>query len=275
VQDAQSGILISTNVLAFAGDGHNTPGVSAAYGVTYSTNAGQTWIDASTVTTMNGGNVIVAGATNLRGMAVYNGKLYVTDGRTARSIRAWTQHLERRQQRSGRRRQRHTAADVYNGRLYAADGAGKSGGAPTRRSWTQSNNNTAVSTTTLLSLAVFNGRLFAGDQGGRVFVSTDATNGARPRWRRPNFGQGPTQQVGGSIWSLAAFNGRFFAGDSLGRVFITVDGSTWNYSNGLTARRRQRRHGDGFLRRQARRRGFDDGQGVREHERRYWNTGVR
>ena len=80
VQDAQSGLVVSTIALAFAGDGHNNPGTTAGFGVIYSTNAGQTWIDASTMTAVNNGLAVVSGASQLRGMAVFNGRLYVADG---------------------------------------------------------------------------------------------------------------------------------------------------------------------------------------------------
>ncbi|MCX5787219.1 MAG: hypothetical protein NTX64_01730 [Elusimicrobia bacterium] len=235
VQDLQSGLVLSTYVVAFAGDGHDNPGVASAYGVTYSTNAGQTWIDASTVTAMNGGNVVVAGAANLRGMTVYNGRLYLADGTSGKvysSADGNTWSAAKGGSPVGTNGIRPLI--TYLGRLYAADGTGKIWwSADNGTSWTQSNNNTAVSTTVFLSMAVFNGRLYAGDLGGRVFVSTDGN-----QWNATLTGGGalvggfPGQQIGGAIWSLGAFNGRVFAGDNLGRVFASVDGSTWSYTNG-------------------------------------------
>ncbi|MCX5787220.1 MAG: hypothetical protein NTX64_01735 [Elusimicrobia bacterium] len=233
VQDALSGLVVSTNVLAFAGDGHDNPGVTGAFGVSYSTNGGQTWVDASTVTSMSNGAVIYTGppsnASQLRGLAVAGGKIFAVDGANgliyvSADGNSWSRSnsLNGYVAPGGTLRPLLVAA---NGRIYTGDHVGRifvtaNGGS----SWSQSNNSVAVGTSAILSLASFNGRLFAGDFAGRVYVSSDGTT-----WTAAS----TNAVVGtGAIWSLAAFNGRLFAGDSLGRVFASVDGATWAYTNG-------------------------------------------
>ncbi|MCX5787236.1 MAG: hypothetical protein NTX64_01825, partial [Elusimicrobia bacterium] len=238
VQDAGSGLVVSTVTLPFAGDGHGDPNVTGGYGVIYSTNAGQTWIDASTITTANYGNTIFVGASQLRGLAVVGDKIFATDGGNGKVY--WSADgfnwnaTNSGIAPGGLLRPLLVAA---NGRIYTGDNAGKiwvtaNGGT----SWSASNNNLAVATSAILSLASFNSRLYAGDLSGRVYVSTDGNS-----WTATLVGGGvllngfPSQQVGGAIQALAAFNGRLYAGDNKGQIFTTVDGSTWNYSNGYGA----------------------------------------
>ncbi|MCX5786925.1 MAG: hypothetical protein NTX64_00220, partial [Elusimicrobia bacterium] len=236
VQDATSGLVVSTNVVAFAGDGHNNPGVTAGFGVIYSTNAGQTWIDASTITSLNSGNFIVAGATQLRGMAVFNNNLYVADGVSGRVYSSpdgitWSATNSNTPVGAGGAGGPIRALAVFNGKLYAADNNSTSKVYWTAdgASWFPSNNNAAVgSNAGIASLAVYNGRLYAGDAsvppvGGRVYISTDGNS-----WT-------PTIAfAAGSIQSLAVFNNKFLAGDSTGKVYFSADGSSvsWSATNG-------------------------------------------
>ncbi|MCX5787221.1 MAG: hypothetical protein NTX64_01740, partial [Elusimicrobia bacterium] len=225
LQDTQSGLAVSTGILAFSGDGHNAPGVTAGLGVIYSTNAGQTWIDASTITALNNGLAVVSTA---RGMAVFNGRLYLADGGASGKLysspdgNVWTVSNGGGGVAAGAVR----ALAVFNGRLFVADNnaAGKVyASANGNTGWAAVNNNIAVSPTSLPALAPLNGRLYAGDANGRVFVSTDGNSWIAAQNGAP---------VGAAVQSLAFFNGRYFAGDAAGRVFVSADGSTWTYSNG-------------------------------------------
>ncbi|MCX5789569.1 MAG: right-handed parallel beta-helix repeat-containing protein, partial [Elusimicrobia bacterium] len=228
VQDASGGLAVSVGSLVLAGDGHDGLAATGGFGVIYSTNAGQTWIDFSTITAMNGGNQIVGGA-SLRGMAVFKGKLYAADGALAR-VYSTSNGSSWGTASVGNGAIR--ALAVFNGRLFAADNnaTGKVYSSPDGTSWTTTNNNAALGpSANIAALAVFNGRLYAGDSSakGRVYVSTDGNS-----WTMTQGGTVPVQT--GGVQSLAAFNGRLYAGDTSGKIYVSVDGSTWTAVNNGT-----------------------------------------
>ena len=79
VQDTpppESGLAVSTSALPYAGDGHDDPQTTSGFGVMYSTNAGQSWIDYSTISSATPSGAYTE---DYYALAQFNGKLYAGD----------------------------------------------------------------------------------------------------------------------------------------------------------------------------------------------------
>ncbi|MCX5788846.1 MAG: hypothetical protein NTX64_10130, partial [Elusimicrobia bacterium] len=218
IQDATSGLAVSTSALRFFGDGRDDPEYASGYGVMYSTNAGQTWIDASAITATNGGAAL---GLHMQSLAGFNGKLYagtgsgmisasadgsawgVMNGGNAAGISIW-------------------AMATFNGKLYAGDVT--AGGVSVSANGNAWSSTSGLAGKQIASLAVFGGKLYAGGYNdGKVYVTSDGS-----AWTATNGGVPVAQMIG----ALAAFNGRLYAADrSNGKVYASADGNTWSATN--------------------------------------------
>lgn len=217
VQDATSGLAVSTFALASAGDGHDHPGATGGFGVMYSTNAGQTWIDYSTYTTVLQGT----GESFVLAMAAFNGKLYAAPGGTVSRLYESSNGASWSLVAPGISESEIDAFTVFNGRLYAGTG-------PNARVYSSADGSTwtqvfeAAGEPGILSLAVFKGRIYAGtassSSDAQVYVSSNGVN-----WSPSLSGIGEQE-----VWALVPFNGKLYAGTSPnGRVYSSVDGAVW------------------------------------------------
>lgn len=184
-------------------------GAAGAYGVSYSTTAGASWIDYSTYA------ATTLGQNAIRTLAAFGGNLFAGTGPNAELHRfdgAWSSVL------TGTGESQMYAAAVFKGKIFA--GSSPSGKVFSSVNGTVWDGGTALAgATQVLSLAAFNGRLYAGTTNGaagRVFVTDDGV-----AW---------TQALAAetAVYALASFNGRLYAGTgSSGRVYATYDGWTW------------------------------------------------
>ena len=218
VRDAFSGLAVSSSALIFTGDGHDSySGSSAGYGVMYTTSAGQTWIDASTVSA----GVSVGGWVSA--MAVFNGKLYAGDYGSNKIFSSadgltWD---------AGTPVGDIDSLIVFNGKIYAGDTYnGKVYSSVDGAAWDLGIKLNIDSVNgTILPFAVFNGRLYASNTAGtgRVYSTADGAT-----W------DGVTNVCGGTnvcwnVWSLAVFNGKLYATDgNIGKVYSSADGKSWD-----------------------------------------------
>jgi hypothetical protein len=184
----------------------------------YSTNAGATWVDASTIAATNGGAAV---GYDIQALAVYGGKLYAgdLDGNIYMSPdgNSWS---------GSSPGAAIDALSLYSGKLYAGDyGNGNvyvnAGGG----SWSQTNGGAAVGTG-IEALAVHDGKLFAGDESGYVYVSADGDS-----WSPTDSGA----TVGTDIQALASYSGKIYAGDYNGNIYVSADGNSWSATNGGSA----------------------------------------
>ncbi|MCX5790507.1 MAG: fibronectin type III domain-containing protein, partial [Elusimicrobia bacterium] len=76
IQDAGSGLAVSSSVLPFPGSGIDPSRWTTGFSVSYSTNAGKSWIGLSTITATNGSAAI---GDTIRELAVYNDQLFAGD----------------------------------------------------------------------------------------------------------------------------------------------------------------------------------------------------
>jgi len=218
LQDAGTGLAVSTSALAFAGDGHNDPQFATSFGVMYSTNDGLSWIDASTITVSNGGAPVGNG---VHALAIFNGEIYAGelngDVYASADGKSWSP-VHGGVPIGGTVR----ALTVFNGKLYAGDADGSVYVSADGNVWNATNGGMAVGTD-IFSLSVFNDKLYAGDSTGRVYESSDGTF-----WSASNGGA----PIGGVANSLVVFNGRLYDGDSNGHVFVSANGETWTDTQG-------------------------------------------
>ena len=222
VQDLGTGLAVSTGALAYAGDGRSHPGVTSGYGVMYSTDAGQDWIDASSAALMinpySGGNVY--------SLVVFKDKLY--EGNYGNSViyystdgfKTWgstdTMAVSNRI----------TAMTVFKGRLVAASSDGKmyfsdSSGL----NWNPAKYTNGTKKNVSHVLTQFNGKLYAADDlngTGLVWVSTGGDT-----WSPTN--NAKTLPSSYQLWGLGSFHGKLYAGDASADLYVSTDGgSRWN-----------------------------------------------
>lgn len=195
-------LTVQDTVSGLAGAGY--------YGVSYSTNAGASWIDYSTY------SATALGQTDIRALAGFGGNLFAGTGGGGQIHRfdgAWSGVLSGTGETSI-----HSLAS-FKGKLYA--GSAPSGKVFSSVNGTVWDAGTALAgATQVLSLAVFNGKLYAGTTNGgaagKVFVTSDGAS-----WSQALAAEN-------QVFALAAFNGRLFAGTApAGRVYATYDGRTW------------------------------------------------
>ena len=144
--DVSANVTASISVL----DTTNGLAVSDGFGVMYSTNAGQTWIDSSNATSVN----VNAGA-SLHSLAVFGTSLFATDSNgsivySSPDGTTWTGAT--------------VGANplplvVFSGALYTGDSGGNVYSTTDGTNWTAV---TAPSASAILSLAVFGGSRYAG-----------------------------------------------------------------------------------------------------------------
>ncbi|MCX5789571.1 MAG: DUF6242 domain-containing protein, partial [Elusimicrobia bacterium] len=213
VQDATSGLVVSTSALRFFGHGHNDPEYTGGFGVMYSTNAGQSWVDWSTYTAVLSGT----GQSYMFSMAVFKGKLYAGTG-TGAKIYASADGVTWNTMLSGTGQSYIYSLAVFNGKLYA-------GTNPNAKVYASADGVTwnqvfSAGETSIQSLAVFNGRLYAGSHSNaKVYVSADGTT-----WNQASSLTGEQD-----VQSMAVFNGKLYGGAYPGgKVYASADGVTWN-----------------------------------------------
>jgi hypothetical protein len=252
VQDAFSGLSVSTNALSFNGDGHDGGG-SGGYGVAYTTNSGQNWIDYSTYTktytdsvfafgAFNGklyegdeGGVISSSPDGTTWTAVYTSGIGVLDSLTTFKGRLYAGFSASSTILSSPDGTTWTAAPTpvtggiaamgaFNGRLYA-------GGASSAVVYSSTDGFTWAAVLSepgegyIGSIAAFNGKVFVGTSpSGKIDASADGVN-----WTSTTLGGG------NGVESLAVYNGRLYAGASAnhavsGEIYSTADGQTWTTS---------------------------------------------
>src|SRR5581483_6331081 len=118
IQGTGAGLAVSTAVLAFSGDGHDYPSYTNGYGVVYSSNAGQRWVDYSSAP------AVLNVGLSLSAMAVYNGQIVVADSGNGKLYYsfdgvAWTGANSNAPIQGSANLK---ALAVFNGKLFAADG---------------------------------------------------------------------------------------------------------------------------------------------------------
>ena len=215
LQAGSAGLAVSTSALVFSGDGHDNPAVTGGWGVAYSSNAGQRWVDYSraAVVQQNFGTAFSA-------MAVFAGNLFVADAGGGRvyyynhvsNVWDWCNHGSPINGVASQLR----AFVNFNNRLYVGDGNGGvfslSAADPTcGGAWTQSISTTGVS---VRAITAFNGKLYIGDGvTGRIYVSTDGLT-----WPWSAVQAGGQVLPMNNVQTLAVFNSRLFAGDAWGRI---------------------------------------------------------
>ncbi len=205
LQDSESGLAVSSAALSFLGDGHDDPFAASGYGVIYSTDAGETWIDSSTHSVIS--NIISGPATPAYSMAVYNGEIYAALHSALQSSPDginWSAVSDA----SGTP----TALSVFNGELFIGDPGG--------RIFNNPNLSAPVFTaaSSIESLSAFNERIYAGDLNGHVYASSDGIH-----WGLVF----SDTQTAPSVQSLMGFNGQIYAGDASGNIYQSGNGTLW------------------------------------------------
>lgn len=206
------GLAVSESTLPFAGDGHDAPGATSGYGLMYSTNAGVTWVDYSSMSATLSGT----GESIITALAVYQGRLYAATAGSARVYSSpdgvnWTLSL------SGTGEQYIESLAVFNGVLYAGTYPDAEILAYNGSGWSTALSGTGE--TDIRSLAVFDNKLYAGTApSGKVLSSGDGVT-----WTTSLSGTGQS-----TIDSMAVFNGRLYAGTESGaEIYTTADGFHW------------------------------------------------
>ena len=174
LQDSGAGLAVSTDALSFAGDGHDDPQATSGFGVMYSTDAGQSWIDDSATSTVNSGIPV---GSKIMSLAQFDGSLYAGDWANGKIYdsadgNSWNAT------NSGVAVGVHIRPlAVFNGKLYAGDASnGNIYASANGNSWITVNGGAAVGSS-IQSLAAFDGRLYAGDfANGNIYVSADGNS---------------------------------------------------------------------------------------------------
>jgi hypothetical protein len=215
VQDLQTGLAVSTGVLPFMGDGHDNPGSTSGYGVMYTTNAGTTWVDFSSMTATLSGT----GETYVISLAQFNGLLFAGTNPSGKIYSSadgahWNLSL------SGTGEDEILSMAVFNGTLYAGTSPGaKVYSTVDGLTWNQVYN--VAGQTDVRSLAAFDGRLYLGAGGGASAQIYSTTDGMTWTLRYSPAGQSFVQ-------TLAVFNGQLYAGTTPGaQLYSTPNGVNW------------------------------------------------